>query len=476
MRVDDEVLALGFPVAEALGHSLTVTRGIISSTRTVSGVALLQTDAAINPGNSGGPLVNRAGAVIGVNTLRIEETAGGRPVTNIGFAVSVAELGRVLDARNGQPSTDQAAPTATSVPRPTPTPAPPRPWVEGCAEGVLVSEVFFAIAEYGLYLPGAAEDPPRGLPDRIAVSHPDGRQVGGDADVRFVLGPPGPITRPFAVTFTDIDGRRVRAEGLFSNACIVRLTGTWVTTTLTPAPPTPAPTATPVPTPMPTPTATPTATPTPQPTPTATATPVPTSTPIITTSQSIFNTYKSRVAGIQVQIKSNPTRAYQANAFLVKNTDTHSYFLSAWHVLEPECNLSDCTIDLVHDDRRYSATVVKYFGGLLDLAILRTERLANTSPLEITASHTPNETVIIISGNWINSQVVYSGSEGYIDSCGDSCLIRGHGELGLGWSGSPVINLRGEAVAIVEGENYSDQVVGASYRHLSQFIEGEEYE
>ena len=92
VRVGDEVLALGFPVAEALGNNLTVTRGIISSTRTMEGIDLLQTDAAINPGNSGGPLVNRAGTVIGINTLRIEETAGGRPVTNIGFAVSVAEL------------------------------------------------------------------------------------------------------------------------------------------------------------------------------------------------------------------------------------------------------------------------------------------------------------------------------------------------------------------------------------------------
>ena len=91
VRVGDEVLALGFPLADRIGSDLTV-RGIVSSKRMESGVEQFQTDAAINPGNSGGPLVNNSGEVIGVNTSRIEETSGGRPVANIGFAVSVSEL------------------------------------------------------------------------------------------------------------------------------------------------------------------------------------------------------------------------------------------------------------------------------------------------------------------------------------------------------------------------------------------------
>ena len=86
------MIALGFPFADRIGNNLTVTRGIISSTRTVDGVDLLQTDAAINQGNSGGPLVNSDGEVIGVNTSKIEEADSGRPVDNIGFAVSVIEL------------------------------------------------------------------------------------------------------------------------------------------------------------------------------------------------------------------------------------------------------------------------------------------------------------------------------------------------------------------------------------------------
>ena len=127
MRMGDEVLALGFPLADTIGTNLTVTRGIISSTRTVDGVRLLQTDASLNPGNSGGPLVNRDGEVIGVNSSRIEETDAGRPVSNIGFAVSVSELERRLPALGGQiADRDTPTPTLTPLPtsEPTWTPAP----------------------------------------------------------------------------------------------------------------------------------------------------------------------------------------------------------------------------------------------------------------------------------------------------------------------------------------------------------------
>ena len=128
-RVGDEVLALGFPLADRIGSNLTVTRGIISSTRTVNGVNLLQTDAALNPGNSGGPLVNVDGEVIGVNTSRIEETHSGRPVDNIGFAVSASEIETRLPSVSGQfagsgTPAPAAAPTPTQAPTPAPNPTP----------------------------------------------------------------------------------------------------------------------------------------------------------------------------------------------------------------------------------------------------------------------------------------------------------------------------------------------------------------
>ena len=80
--VGEDVLAMGYPLADILGGSPTVTRGIISGKKWNE----LQTDAAINPGNSGGPLIDPHGFVIGVNTSVIE-SAGGRNITGIGFAI-----------------------------------------------------------------------------------------------------------------------------------------------------------------------------------------------------------------------------------------------------------------------------------------------------------------------------------------------------------------------------------------------------
>ncbi|WP_241037911.1 S1C family serine protease [Blastococcus litoris] len=80
--VGDLAVAIGAP----LGLSQTVTDGIISAThRAVSPggdegggavIDALQTDAAINPGNSGGALVDRTGAVIGINTAIASVPAG----------------------------------------------------------------------------------------------------------------------------------------------------------------------------------------------------------------------------------------------------------------------------------------------------------------------------------------------------------------------------------------------------------------
>jgi hypothetical protein len=81
-RVGEEVIAVG----SALGVlSNTVTRGIVSAIREVGSIRLLQTDAAINPGNSGGPLVNRAGVVIGVNSMAVAAREG----QGLAFAVAI---------------------------------------------------------------------------------------------------------------------------------------------------------------------------------------------------------------------------------------------------------------------------------------------------------------------------------------------------------------------------------------------------
>ena len=101
VRIGDEVVAIGF--ALDLDGAPSVTLGIVSALdRTITiGEAgaldgLIQTDAAISSGNSGGPLVNSLGEVIGINTAvaRGDFTTA---ATNIGFAISVEEVLRVVE-------------------------------------------------------------------------------------------------------------------------------------------------------------------------------------------------------------------------------------------------------------------------------------------------------------------------------------------------------------------------------------------
>jgi S1-C subfamily serine protease len=88
-RVGQEVVAVG----SALGVlSNTVTRGIISAFRQLGDVTLVQTDAAINPGNSGGPLIDRSGAVIGVNSMAISRHVA----QGLGFAIAIEHVERLL--------------------------------------------------------------------------------------------------------------------------------------------------------------------------------------------------------------------------------------------------------------------------------------------------------------------------------------------------------------------------------------------
>lgn len=73
VQVGELVVAVGNPVSENLANTVTV--GYISAlNRTIQAEGrtynVLQTDAAINSGNSGGPLVNAAGEVIGMTTLK----------------------------------------------------------------------------------------------------------------------------------------------------------------------------------------------------------------------------------------------------------------------------------------------------------------------------------------------------------------------------------------------------------------------
>jgi serine protease Do len=95
MRVGDWVIALG----NSLGLGISATKGIVSALGASVSLSageelydLIQTDAAINPGNSGGPLVNLAGQVIGINSVKISSVG----VEGMGYAISIEEALPIL--------------------------------------------------------------------------------------------------------------------------------------------------------------------------------------------------------------------------------------------------------------------------------------------------------------------------------------------------------------------------------------------
>lgn len=107
VAVGDSVIAIGSP----LGLSGTVTLGIVSAkNRAVTAgedagdnsyINAIQTDAAINPGNSGGPLVNSAGAVIGVNsaiaTLGRSFLSSPSGSIGLGFAIPINQARKTAE-------------------------------------------------------------------------------------------------------------------------------------------------------------------------------------------------------------------------------------------------------------------------------------------------------------------------------------------------------------------------------------------
>ena len=82
-------LVLGNP----LGYGSSVARGILSAKGRSVTVGdneyqnLVQTDAAINPGNSGGPVVDIAGKLVGISSVKMSFTPQGVPTQGLGFAI-----------------------------------------------------------------------------------------------------------------------------------------------------------------------------------------------------------------------------------------------------------------------------------------------------------------------------------------------------------------------------------------------------
>ncbi len=104
IEIGNTVFTVGSPMGAT--YAGTVTKGILSGkdrlieTSTSNGlssesyiVKVLQTDAAISPGNSGGPLVNLAGDVIGITSLKLVDDE----VEGMGFAIPIEDAMNYVD-------------------------------------------------------------------------------------------------------------------------------------------------------------------------------------------------------------------------------------------------------------------------------------------------------------------------------------------------------------------------------------------
>lgn len=87
------IVMMGNP--HGLKHS--VVAGVVSGRREIDGRGMLQLAVPIEPGNSGGPVLDEQGRVLGVATMKSAVTE------NLGFAVEVAALRKLLDKPNPIP-------------------------------------------------------------------------------------------------------------------------------------------------------------------------------------------------------------------------------------------------------------------------------------------------------------------------------------------------------------------------------------
>lgn len=102
-KVGATVFAIGAPMGSE--YSGTTTRGCVSAKNRLVTFTLnddgsndilmkvIQTDAAINPGNSGGPLINLAGEVIGITSLKLVQ----EQIEGIGFAIPIEDAMKYMD-------------------------------------------------------------------------------------------------------------------------------------------------------------------------------------------------------------------------------------------------------------------------------------------------------------------------------------------------------------------------------------------
>ena len=102
LKIGEEILAIGSPLGEK--YSETATSGIISNLNIAItpddsslDLYLIQIDAALNPGNSGGPLFDKAGNLIGINTIKLVNSGTTTNIESFNYAIPISHFSLVAN-------------------------------------------------------------------------------------------------------------------------------------------------------------------------------------------------------------------------------------------------------------------------------------------------------------------------------------------------------------------------------------------
>lgn len=106
LKVGNGIIAIG----NALGYGQSVTTGVVSAlnrtvTTDVSSAKMIQIDAAINGGNSGGALINAAGEVVGINSVKYSSSgySSSASIEGMGFAIPISDVKELIEGlMNGE--------------------------------------------------------------------------------------------------------------------------------------------------------------------------------------------------------------------------------------------------------------------------------------------------------------------------------------------------------------------------------------
>ena len=99
LKVGNGIIAIG----NALGYGQSVTTGVVSALDrevTIDDVStkMIQIDAAINGGNSGGALLNSAGEVIGINSVKYSSnSSASASIEGMGFAIPITAVKDIIE-------------------------------------------------------------------------------------------------------------------------------------------------------------------------------------------------------------------------------------------------------------------------------------------------------------------------------------------------------------------------------------------